>query len=193
MSNNKSSLSALYKLQATDQPNDQLNENILQLAKDQLVKNKKTQHRFNYAPYSVAASLMFVGVLVFYYPNYYQPTSTFDSEYSPSNISQQMPIKPLATAMPQQKTASEPQLLETISEESSPKSLFRAAPTMEKNKQITLLVFNEKQQLAIDEVNKLLADNNNSQAILKLKEIQKQWPTLILPVRHQQLLTADKP
>ena len=83
MNEKQQSLSNLYQSQANENPSEQLDDQIIALAKEQAKINKKSHPHINYAPYSIAASIAVLGLLVLNSPNFYQSSIPENNDNTP--------------------------------------------------------------------------------------------------------------
>jgi len=177
-------LAALYQQQANEKPSPEIDQKILNQALLQLKATKElSSASTSYIPYSIAASVALIGILVLNYPQYYQfgqPEPALElSEMQPQSVSAQLSRKKAAPQALQRMAASDmaqPSAMPLTAELStSPPQTKLSAPP----------------QINYQPIEQLLLANKKPQAIEQLKQIQRQYPKIILPTKYQVLLSED--
>ena len=197
-------LSSLYQSQANESPSEQLNDKIMALAKEQAKINKKSQAHINNAPYSIAASIMVLGLLVLNFPNFYQTSIPANSDNTPvvsateksaeqltANTYSQHKKRSLTKpqAMPVIPTAELMADISPVHGNAAPMALLKKQTPVGINKY--KIAYTSEQKVALKTVAELIKSGKTLLALNKLKLVKKEWPDMTLPVKYQQLLDND--
>jgi|GEM_PF-2571741 len=185
-------LAALYQQQANEKPSPEIDQKILNQALLQLKATKElSSASTSYIPYSIAASVALIGILVLNYPQYYQfgqPEPALElSEMQPQSVSAQLSRKKAAPQALQRMAASDmaqPSAMPLTAELSTSPSL--APPQSPPQTKLSA-----PPQINYQPIEQLLLANKKPQAIAQLKQIQRQSPKIILPTKYQVLLSED--
>jgi len=189
MSDQDKKLNSLYKAAATQMPSEALDQQILALAKAQC-SDEKIRAPYSmrkYLPYSVAASVVFVALLVTNYPQYYLPSP----EHQPSHpeLIEAEPVAP-DTAMPEIKAepAASLQYIDKTPMVTS-KSQQRAKAVALKPNSPQAKSLNEdngNQTLLLEQITKAIKTDNKAQALLYIERYIEQFGYQGLPPVVQQ-------
>ncbi|NRA53547.1 MAG: hypothetical protein HRU23_05330 [Gammaproteobacteria bacterium] len=174
-------LAALYQQQANEKPSSEIDQKILNQALAQLKATKElSSASTKYIPYSIAASVALIGILVLNYPQYYQfgqPEPALElSEMQPQSVSAQLSRKKAAPqALQRMATADMAPSAVPLAEELSPPQTK----------------ISDQPKINYQAIEQLLLADKKPQAIEQLKQIRQQYPKIILPARYQALLAED--
>lgn len=181
-------LAALYQQQATEQPSPLLDQQILDLAKKQLAEQKSATKKQQFIPYSVAASMALATILFISFPQYYQlnsPGIAPDIELLPSTNTTSVPIAPIYNQAATLKRLAPP----STNLRTSAAKAMDSAVELHHNNEIEMAEFNP--QPDFNQIEQLLSEHKEQQAIEQLKLIKRRYPNFILPPKYQKLMTLS--
>jgi len=188
MSDQDNKLSSLYKESATQMPSDALDQQILAQAKAQCptpaVNNPYSIRK--YLPYSIAASVFVVTLLVTNFPQYYQQSPDFQPESS-IRMNDEVPVNEIATPDITKPVASlkaieqAPMSQPKARQRSNEVSLHRSSPQAKENSEVDL-----SQALLIEQISNAIAADNAQLALIELERFIKTYGIEQLPEPLQQ-------
>jgi hypothetical protein len=182
-------LTALYRQQATEQPSPQLDDKILALAKKQSTEQQVKTKKQIFLPYSVAASMALATILFISFPQYYQlssPDIAPDIELLPSTNTTNTPIEPIKNQPATLKRQAAPP---TTHQRTSDPLAMDTAAKQHQSSEIELAEFSRQPDFS--QIELLLSEHKEQQAIEQLKLIKRRYPNFVLPPKYQKLITLS--
>jgi len=165
MNKDNDQLSSLYKQTLNEQPSEQVDKNILKLAQQQATKNRAGMRK--YLPYSMAASVCLIALLVHNLPQQYDAQMAPPFEHSmPDDIPMEVESTPIQA--PNKPSSSQWQYVEqqSIQQKLSRKKVARSSELM----QAKMTEIEKQRLMQLDIINKALLTENKATV---LKEIQQ--------------------